>query len=66
MKNRIVINGKTYREKHMKAENISMGNMRSGRDGEVLAAPPLFLEESGHSGGIPVDSGGMKFSRRLC
>ena len=50
----------------MKVENISMGNMQSGRDGEVLAAPPLFLEESGHSGGIPVDSGGMKFSRRLC
>ena len=33
---------------------------------EVLAVPPLFLQESGHSGGIPVDSGGMKFSRRLC
>ena len=28
--------------------------------------PPLFLQESGHSGGIPVDSGGMKFSRRPC
>ena len=65
MQNRIVINGKTYKEKHMKAENISMGNMWSGRDGEVLVAP-LFLQESGHSGGIPVDSGGMKFSRRLC
>ena len=24
---------------------------------EVLAVPPLFLQESGHSGGIPVDSG---------
>ena len=33
---------------------------------EVLAVPPLFLQESGHSGGIPVDSGGMKFCRRLC
>ncbi|EDR03675.1 uncharacterized protein LACBIDRAFT_331423 [Laccaria bicolor S238N-H82] len=25
-------------------------------EGEVLAVPPLFLQESGHSGGIPVDS----------
>ena len=47
---------------------------------EVLAVPPLFLQESSHSGGIPVDSGGipvdsggipvdsggMKFSRRPC
>ena len=33
---------------------------------EVLAVPPLFLQESGHSGGIPVESGGMKFSRRPC
>ena len=33
---------------------------------EVLAVPPLFLQESGHSGGIPVDSGGMKFSRGPC
>ena len=24
---------------------------------EVLAVPPLFLQESSHSGGIPVDSG---------
>ena len=30
MQNRIVINGKTYGEKHMKAENISMGNVQSG------------------------------------
>ena len=33
---------------------------------EVLAVPPVFLQESGHSGGIPVDSGGMKFSRMPC
>jgi hypothetical protein len=33
---------------------------------EVLAVPPLFLQESGHSGGIPVDSGGMKFGREAC
>ena len=33
---------------------------------EVLAVPPLFLQESGHSGGIPVESGGMKFGRRPC
>ena len=33
---------------------------------EVLAVPPLFLQESGHSGGIPVESGGMNFSRRPC
>ena len=59
MQNRIVTNGKTYREKHMKVKNISMSNMQSGRDREVLAVPPLFLQESGHSGG-------MKFSRRLC
>ena len=33
---------------------------------EVLAVPPLFLQESGHSGGIPVESSGMEFSRGLC
>ena len=33
---------------------------------EVLAVPPLFLQESGHSGGIPVESSGMEFSRKLC
>ena len=33
---------------------------------EVLSVPPLFLQESGHSGGIPVESGGMKFSREAC
>jgi hypothetical protein len=32
----------------------------------VLAVPPLFLQGSGHSGGIPVDSGGMKFGRGAC
>ena len=37
-----------------------------GEGGEVLAVPPLFLQESGHSGGIPVDSGGMGFGRRPC
>ena len=36
------------------------------KSSEVLAVPPLFLQESGHSGGIPVDSGGMKFSRGPC
>ena len=40
--------------------------VRINSDWEVLAVPPLFLQESGHSGGIPVDSGGMKFSRGLC
>ena len=29
---------------------------------EVLAVPPIFLQESSHSGGIPVDSGGMKLA----
>ena len=33
---------------------------------EVLAVPPLFLQESGHSGEILVDSDGMKFSSRPC
>ena len=33
---------------------------------EVLAVPPLFLQESGHSGGIPVDSGGIGFGTRPC
>ena len=33
---------------------------------EVLAVPPLFLQESGHSGGILVESSGMEFSRKLC
>ena len=33
---------------------------------EVLAVPPLFLQESGHSGGIPVDSDGIGFGRRPC
>ena len=33
---------------------------------EVLAVPPLFLQESGHSSGILVDSGGMEFGRRPC
>ena len=33
---------------------------------EVLAVPPLFLQESGHSDGIPMESSGMNFSRRPC
>ena len=33
---------------------------------EVLAVPPLFLQESSHSGGIPVDSSGTEFGRRPC
>ena len=33
---------------------------------EVLAVPSLFLQESGHSGGILVDSSGMEFRRRPC
>ena len=33
---------------------------------EILAVPPLFLQESSHSGGIPVDSSGINFGRRPC
>ena len=33
---------------------------------EVLAVSPLFLQESGHSSGILVDSGGIGFGRRPC
>ena len=34
-----------------------IGHKRSTVKNEVLAVPPLFLQESGHSGGIPVASG---------
>ena len=46
------------------ADRVSEARKEQKR--EVLAVPPLFLQESGHSGGIPVDSGGMGFGRRPC
>ena len=45
---------------------ITNGHANHAAKFEVLAVPPLFLQESGHSGGIPVESGGMKFGRRPC
>ena len=53
-----------------KCSQVTTKSEDEGSGEEVLAVPPLFLQESGHSGGIPVDSGiytgmfpGMVFPR---
>ena len=33
---------------------------------KVLSVPPLFLQDSSHSSGILVESGGIKISREAC
>jgi len=40
-------------------------NLSSCDIGGLISAP-LFLQGSGHSGGIPADSCGMKISREAC